>query len=271
MLAWIFKYLARFHHHACIRKLSGRLLRARELLENKNYLVGENGEARVVELMLAPEFRTDVVFDVGANIGAWSSLVGNISHTVQLHAFEPVAHTFDRLQQACGRQRGITLNHCGLSDQDAELTIYHSPDQNYLATCVAGFVEDFHHIQPGAETIRVITGDNYCARQGVRKIDFLKIDVEGLEHQVLRGFSGLLEARAIRAIQFEYGYVNIKTRFLLCDFYELLRRNGFIVGKIYPSYVDFRPYRYEDEDFQGPNFLAVLESETALIQALGKA
>lgn len=269
MLARLFHFLAQFRHHRFVQKLSERLLRAHDILENKNYVVEDNGEARIVQIVLNQTTTAKMAFDVGANVGEWSSLVARCHHApIQLHAFEPVTRTYSQLQQACGRHTNLVLNHCGLSDQDAELTIYHSPDQNYLATCIPGFVEDFHHIQPNAETIQVITGDGYCASAGIQQIDLLKIDVEGLEHLVLRGFDRMLSERRIRAIQFEYGYINIKTRFLLCDFYELLTRNGFVVGKVFPRHVDFRPYRYEHEDFQGPNFLAVLKTETALIHAL---
>ena len=61
-------------------------------------------------------------------------------------------------------------------------------------------------------------------------------------------------------IQFEYGYVNIVAKFLLYDFYKLLEGYGMKIGKIYPDFVDFRDYRYQDEDFIGPNYLAVHES-----------
>ncbi len=271
MLAWIFKHLAQFHHYAFLQRLSARLLRAHQLLENRNYDIETNGEARVARIVLAPPFDASVVFDVGANVGEWSGLIHRLSARVQLHAFEPVARTFEQLQQAYAGLPGVVLNRCGLAERDAERTIYHAPAHSALATCVPGTVEAIHHIQPGAESIRVQTGDAYCERAAVKKIDLLKIDVEGMEHQVLCGFTRMLETRAIRAIQFEYGYVSVRTRFLLGDFYELLGRYGFMLGKIYPSYVDFRAYRPAHEDFLGPNFLAVLDTETALIDALGRA
>ena len=62
--------------------------------------------------------------------------------------------------------------------------------------------------------------------------------------------------------------MNIASRFLLTDFHDLLGPRGFRIGKIYPTYVDFGPYRYRDEDFLGPNHLAVQESDAALIAAL---
>ncbi len=75
-------------------------------------------------------------------------------------------------------------------------------------------------------------------------------------------------AWCVNAVQFEYGYVNVLTKHLLRDFHQLLEAAGLVVGKIYPNHVDFRTYRLPDEDFLGPNYLAVRRSQERLIAAL---
>jgi len=57
-------------------------------------------------------------------------------------------------------------------------------------------------------------------------------------------------------------------KFLLKDFYDYLRAFGMKIGKIYPNYVEFRSYTLQDENFYGPNYLAVHSSEELLIKAL---
>jgi len=94
--------------------------------------------------------------------------------------------------------------------------------------------------------------------------------VEGAERLVLKGFSEALDAGRIDVIQFEYGKVAILTHFLLKDFYELFEDKGYAVGKIFPDHVDFRPYKLEDEDFLGPNYLAVRRERADIIEALEK-
>jgi methyltransferase FkbM-like protein len=94
-------------------------------------------------------------------------------------------------------------------------------------------------------------GDEFLAREGIVEVDFLKLDVEGAEHLVLRGFDRLLRERRVRFVQFEYGRVNILTRFLLKDFHQLFAAHGYLVGKIYPDHVDIRDYDLGDEDFLG--------------------
>ena len=115
----------------------------------------------------------------------------------------------------------------------------------------------------------VTTGDLYCSEHGIERIDFLKVDVEGAEREVLNGFSRMLDERRITAVQFEYGLVNIRSHVLLADFHELFESAGFAVGKIFPDGVDFRAYEIQrDEDFTGPNYLAVQRERQDLIDAL---
>jgi hypothetical protein len=109
----------------------------------------------------------------------------------------------------------------------------------------------------------VMRGDEFLAREGIDEVDFLKIDVEGAEHLVLRGLDGLLRQGRVRFVQFEYGRVNILTRFLLKDFYELFARHNYVVGKIYPDHVEIRDYDLMDEDFLGPNYLACRAGDPA--------
>ena len=115
--------------------------------------------------------------------------------------------------------------------------------------------------------VDVDMGDSYLKRYDLNKIDFLKLDVEGMEIQVLKGFSEAISKGAIRFIQFEYGRLTISARKLLKDFYEILAPNYFI-GKIYPNFVNFKDYEWSDEDFIGPNFLAVKNTEVEALHLL---
>jgi len=69
-------------------------------------------------------------------------------------------------------------------------------------------------------------------------------------------------------IQFEYGYISILTKKLLVDFYELLTPLGFEIGKLTPQGVQFKNYQLWDEDFKGPDYIAVHKSCPQLIAAV---
>jgi hypothetical protein len=68
--------------------------------------------------------------------------------------------------------------------------------------------------------VEAMSLDEYCAERGIDRIDFLKLDVEGAELEVVTGAGQLLERGAIRAILLEVGAHAARVR-------ERLERAGF--------------------------------------------
>ena len=75
--------------------------------------------------------------------------------------------------------------------------------------------------QSREEVVRLETLDGCCQRAEIQAIDFIKIDVEGHELEVLRGTTDILAKGGIRFIQFEYGGCNMDARVLLKDLFDL--------------------------------------------------
>lgn len=73
----------------------------------------------------------------------------------------------------------------------------------------------------------------------------------------------------ISVLQFEYGYANGDAGHLMKDFYVLLEKSGYLIGKIWTAGVIFSPFNYPMSKFKsGPNNLAVRHTDTALIESL---
>ena len=183
---------------------------------------------------------------MGANQGDWTELA--LQYATEVHAFELVPSSRKQLAERFGSNPRVSIADAGLADREAVLPVSTFSDSE-LASLVTHSDETID--------VRVTTGDSYCERYGITKIDLLKIDTEGAEMMVLEGFATRLAEGSIGAIQFEYGQAAIVARNYLKDFYELL--SGYRIGKVYPGYVDFRAYTLDQEDFKGPNFLAVRE------------
>jgi FkbM family methyltransferase len=120
----------------------------------------------------------------------------------------------------------------------------------------------------GTVDIELVKGDDFLVQHDIKSVFLLKLDLEGAEYDALQGFENALKNGSIKLIQFEYGYINITTKRLLIDYYQLLESYGYIIGKIFPKTVDFRKYEYKHEDFIGPNFVAVHQNEVALMASL---
>ena len=231
--------------------------------QNHSYNMDENGERWILR-QLAP-FGPKVLFDVGANDGDWLRVARAEVPGAHVHAFEIVGDTFTALTQRVPPSPSITFNAHGLSDHAGQVEMHTYGKHTFLASHVA-----FPHGDHQRVPCPVRRGDDYLDEHGIERIDFLKIDVEGAEHLVLDGFSRALDAGRVDVIQFEYGKVNVLTRFLLRDFYLSLEARGFALGKLFPNHVDFRAYALEDEDFMGPNYVAVRRARRDLIDAVRK-
>jgi FkbM family methyltransferase len=227
---------------------------------NASYKPEKNGERWLLEALQGETIRT--VVDVGANVGKWSLLAADRFPQATILALEIVPATAGELRtRTAGRDR-IRPYNLGLADHTGTVTIRYNPAASTHAT----FTEYPHRWEEQRIECQVVRGDELLAGEGIREVDFLKIDVEGAEHLVLRGLEELLRERRVRFVQFEYGRVNVLTRFLLKDFYELFAGYGYVVGKIYPDHVDIRDYDLADEDFLGPNYLACRAEEPVLRQ-----
>jgi hypothetical protein len=56
---------------------------------------------------------------------------------------------------------------------------------------------------------------------------------------------------------------------LLADYYRFFEDRGFVLGKLFPRHVEFKHYDIgRDENFLGPNFVAVREARPDLVRLL---
>jgi hypothetical protein len=113
------------------------------------------------------------------------------------------------------------------------------------------------------ETVELDTLNQYCEDRNIGAIDFLKLDVEGHELEVLKGATRMLNSGSIKRLQFEYGGCFIDAGVLLKDFFELFNSLEYIFYKIMPNGLMRIPeYDQRLENLQYKNF-AVLHKSTA--------
>ena len=259
------KFVCRHRKNHLLRFIAGASARFRRGYENENYDWETNGERRVLHALKAQNPK--VIFDVGANVGEWSMLAHSLHPRAQIHSFEAIPDTYQECLRRTGAIRNIILENVGLSDASGTVTFNYCRNHSGATTGVdLDFDYGSNSIQTEQIQAKVVTGDSVMEYRQIAHIDFLKMDVEGMEGKVLSGFMHSLEMKKISVIQFEYGLAAIKAKFLLADFHLLFNSLGYIVGKIYPTYVDFSPYTYVKEDFIGPNYLAVDQARGDLIE-----
>lgn len=238
---------------------------ARNALENKMNDNELSGEFRV--LRIVGKSNPKVVFDVGANVGNWTKELKKFSPSSTVYLFEPVPQTFEKLSQNLNQHQHVNLNQLALSDYKGTMEFNFYPSNSYFSSIYKTTLDsNFQSLE-----VNTLTGDEFCDQNQIETIDILKIDVEGAENKVLNGFSRRIKEQKIKVIQFEYGPQNIESRFLLKDFYEMLEVNGYRIGKIYPTWIDWSGYSVEKENFILSNFLAVTQKSDSIIDSLKNA
>ena len=94
--------------------------------EGFSYNFENNGELRLIKKLKNQDI--NVIFDVGANVGDWTSMAIENFPRSRLHSFELSNRTFKNLKQRNFDER-VRLNNIGLSDSVGE-TLYKDYGEN---------------------------------------------------------------------------------------------------------------------------------------------
>lgn len=154
----------------------------------------------------------DTVVDLGANIGMFSVYLGKeIGDTGKLYAFEPVRDTYWRMMEnlSLNRSNNVTTYQQAVSNKigKAKMNIFPA---GYGAWNTFG-KPTFGKIKPvSTELVEVTTIDTFVAKNKLRSIDFLKIDVEGFELDVLEGAKKSLKNGLVKYLSFEISEIPLK-------------------------------------------------------------
>lgn len=182
------------------------------------------------------------VFDVGSNIGDYSVLFSKIvGKKGKVYAFEATETTYNQLQQRLKQEkcRNVSAFHHAVYSENKQIEFNEFP-QDYSVWNSIGTPKMLNPDGGGeyvpivkTELVEAISLDTFCEEHNIQKIDYLKVDVEGAESDVLQGATQLLKNKAVEFIQFEISQKmleglnrNASTTF------EILKNNGYECHRI---------------------------------------
>jgi len=190
-IARIFISSARDYHQPTIRRVirDGVCfeLDLSEYVDHSVYF-GQSNEERVLMFQQIKEGMC--VFDIGANIGDTAlGFAKRVGRHGKVYAFEPVDITYAKLKKniSLNQYQNIIASQIALSDKEEHLVFGYSWNHNS-----GGIQMNKQIAKVGSETnnmAKAITLDSFVNDNDIRKIDYIKIDVEGFEKFVLTGGS----------------------------------------------------------------------------------
>lgn len=224
--------------------------------------VYSSGEANVCKLLKGLKGEGNkVLFDVGANKGDYTQMLMEFFPNASIHCFEPAQETFHMLKDHMGAYKNVILNNMALSDKSDTATLYYDKEGSGLASLYNRQLAYYNIDFSMSETVKVGTLDEYCEKEHIKVIDFLKMDIEGNEFSALLGAQKLLEEGRIRAIQIEFGGCNVDSRIFFRDFWDLLHEKYHVYRILKDGLWEIEKYTVRMEIFEICNFLFVKKGE----------
>ena len=165
----------------------------------------------------------DVLFDVGANVGQFAREARRELPAAAIHCFEPHPRSFEKLSQL-GADELTHLHRLALSDKVDEVFLYEystEDDGSHLNSLVpdARFPARFGY-KSRPIMVSSTTIDEFCAGQSIDRIDFLSIDTEGSEYEILSHFD--FDHWNLRTIAVEHNGTEARQKI-----FELLTHHGY--------------------------------------------
>lgn len=173
-----------------------------------------------------------VILEAGAHIGVDTEEMLNTWRDSTIHAFEPIPELFSKLESRVAGNSRAHLYKLGLGDKPGRSKIFVSSGASDASSSL---LKPKRHLEVNPAVkfekqidIKVVTIETWAKEYGVPKIDFMWLDLQGMELQVLKNAGGLLDT--IKVILAEVSLIETYESAPLADeLKEFLLARGFKV------------------------------------------
>ena len=223
-------------------------------------------QKKIIKLINSKFSKPIIVFDIGAHYGETIKLFSNKMDLEKIYSFEASPQNFQILKKNISKNKldKVEIYNFGVGDkigknyinqtvESSSSTINRLNKQSkYLKKKLKILniknKDRFYHKIP----IKVLTLDSFTEQNNIQNIDLLKIDTEGYEFNVLKGF--LNNIQKVKLIYFEHHYDDMIIKdYKFSNIHRLLKDSGFVMVK--KSKMLFRKsFEYVYENQKNNNF-----------------
>ena len=209
-------------------------------------------------------FELKTIFDVGANIGQTSRHYRKQNESAEIYSFEPVKETYNQLINNTSNHNINCFNYAlGNESGQKKMSV-----NNNIDFCVSNTIleteknDNVESLLAAAETVianskasKVIHSrhsfssemvtieklDNFVVNNNIRHINYLKIDTEGYDLEVLKGAKQLIQDKQIDFIEAEVS-MNPTNEFHVSftEIKEFMLIHDYLIFGLYEQILDFK-------------------------------
>jgi FkbM family methyltransferase len=185
---------------------------------------------------------SNVVFDVGANVGQFAKALRQAGYQHKIVSFEPLqaAHA-ELLRESQHDSDWMIAPRTAIGDHNGEISIHVAG--NSVSSSALNMLESHVSAAPssayiGDEIAPLHTLDSQISPYlSTTTVSFLKIDTQGYEQHVLDGAPNLLDV--VKGVQLELSLVPLyEGQRLFHDFLDYFKDRGFSIWSIEPGFSD---------------------------------
>jgi len=160
------------------------------------------------------------LIDIGANIGNYSKTGKIVFPNAKIYAFEPIKECYDQI-----KDESITAFNFALWDLDNKKDIFYLNKENTEMSSFLKYGFEQEDKKKDIQKINILKRRFDKLKLEINRPCFVKIDVEGGEDRVIRGFGNRLKEVDVLQIEWHFGdYYEGHEK--LSNMIKLLEKNG---------------------------------------------
>ena len=199
--------------------------------------------------------KNSIVFDVGASKGEFSlKVLEYFDKNAIVHCFEPGIHIFKELQHTLKKFPNAKLFNMALGLENEIVTMYGHTSSSGLEVCSENVRKKAMNY---TERVNFMRLDYFCKQHHIDHIDYLKMDVEGCEINILKSAQNMINSDSIDFIQFEFNHPSIYLKVFFKDYYDFLSPKYNIYRILQDGLCPIQNYSEHCEIFANSNYLAI--------------
>ena len=198
--------------------------------------------------------------DIGANVGNYTEMLLSDTNS-KVISFEPLPKAFDKLKLIKSDYKDrLEIHNVAIGIKDEVLELFYGTEKSEKASLMKdlekiSFIKEQNKNKVSVQVRQLDYFQNYFKDE---VIDFIKIDTEGFEYEVLMGAKNILEIHQPKFIQVEFNWHQLIKKQTLHNFSELIKFSD--VFKILPygnKLLHIDPFRPENNIYHLSNYVFI--------------